>query len=240
MRVKITIYSFWILFFFIFLKLFRAMITNLSSNNSLLCTWIREIRDTDIQEDRARFRRNMERIGEIAAYEISKLLPYNEVPVQTPMGEASCVELEGQPVLATILRAGIPLHQGLLNYFDRADNAFVAAYRKHHRDGSFEIEQHYVTSPNLEGRALIIADPMLATGASLVLALENLTEEHEPSQIHIVTAIASTVGLEYVQRKFPQAHIWTGAIDEELTARGYIVPGLGDAGDLAYGSKKQG
>jgi uracil phosphoribosyltransferase len=216
------------------------MITNLSSTNSLLGIWVRELRDIAIQEDRLRFRKNMERIGEITAYEISKLLPYKEVPVQTPMGEANCPELEAQPVLATILRAGIPLHQGLLNFFDRADNAFIAAYRKHHRDGSFEIEQHYVTSPDLNGRPLIIADPMLATGSSLVLALETLTSEHTPSQIHVVTAISCTVGLEYVQRKFPQAHIWTGAIDDELTARGYIVPGLGDAGDLAYGSKRQG
>lgn len=215
------------------------MITNLSSNRSLLATWVREIRDTSVQEDRMRFRRNMERIGEIAAYEISKQLPYRDISVQTPMGEALCPELEAQPVLATILRAGIPLHQGLLNYFDRADNAFVAAYRKHHRDGSFEIEQHYMTSPSLDGRPLIIADPMLATGASLVLALETLTQDQAPSQIHIVTAISCTVGIEYVERKFPQAHIWTAAIDDELTARGYIVPGLGDAGDLAYGSKKQ-
>ncbi|OJW77269.1 MAG: uracil phosphoribosyltransferase [Bacteroidetes bacterium 46-16] len=216
------------------------MITNLSSSNSLLSTWVREIRDVSIQEDRLRFRRNMERIGEIAAYEISKLLPYKEISVQTPMGEANCAELEVQPILATILRAGIPLHQGLLNFFDRADNAFIAAYRKHHRDGSFEIEQHYITSPNLDNRPLIIADPMLATGSSLVLALETLTSEHKPSQVHVVTAISCTVGLEYVERKFPQAHIWTAAIDDELTARGYIVPGLGDAGDLAYGSKKQG
>jgi len=216
------------------------MITNLSSNNSLLATWMREIRDISIQEDRLRFRKNIERIGEVAAYEISKLLPYKKISVQTPMGEANCVELEAQPVLATILRAGIPLHQGLLNFFDRADNAFVAAYRKHHRDGSFEIEQHYATSPNLEGRPLIIADPMLATGSSLVLALETLTAEQKPSQLHIVTAISCTVGLDFVQRKFPDAHIWTGDIDDELTARGYIVPGLGDAGDLAYGSKRQG
>jgi len=238
--MNITINSPFVLLFIKFFKLFRGMITNLSSNHSLLATWVREIRDTSVQEDRMRFRRNMERIGEIAAYEISKLLPYKEVSVQTPMGEALCPELEAQPVLATILRAGIPLHQGLLNYFDRADNAFVAAYRKHHRDGSFEIEQHYMTSPNLDGRPLIIADPMLATGASLVLALETLTEDQNPSQIHIVTAISCTVGIEYVERKFPQAHIWTAAIDDELTARGYIVPGLGDAGDLAYGSKKQG
>jgi uracil phosphoribosyltransferase len=181
----------------------------------------------------------MERFGEICAYEISKILPYKEVVVQTPLGEANCVELEHQPVLATILRAGIPLHQGLLNYFDKADNAFVAAYRKHHRDGTFEIEQHYFTSPSVEARPLIIADPMLATGASLVLALQTLTEHENPSQIHIVCAIACTVGIEYVERRFPQAHIWCAAIDDELTARGFIVPGLGDAGDLAYGSKRQ-
>ncbi|HRO43533.1 MAG TPA: uracil phosphoribosyltransferase [Flavipsychrobacter sp.] len=215
------------------------MITNLSSNNSLLSEWVREIRDLSVQNDRMRFRRNMERFGEIAAYEISKQLPYKEVTVQTSLGEATCVELEHQPVLATILRAGIPLHHGLLNYFDKGDNSFIAAYRKHHRDGTFEIEQHYVTSPSMEGRPLIIADPMLATGASLVLALRTLTENETPSQIHIVCAIACTVGIEYLERRFPNAHLWCGAIDDELTARGYIVPGLGDAGDLAYGMKQQ-
>lgn len=215
------------------------MVTNLSSTHSLLCTWVREIRDVAVQNDRLRFRRNLERIGEVAAYEISTVLPYKEVTVQTPLGEASCVELEHQPVLATILRAGIPLHQGLLNYFDRADNAFIAAYRRHHRDGTFDIAQNYITSPPLEGRPLIIADPMLATGASLTLALQTLTEQEKPSQIHIVTAIACTVGIEYIERKFPEAYIWAATIDDELTARGYIVPGLGDAGDLAYGSKMQ-
>jgi uracil phosphoribosyltransferase len=186
-----------------------------------------------------RFRRNIERIGEIAAYEISKHLVYDEITVQTPMGEANCLQLSVQPVLATILRAGIPLHQGLLNYFDKADNAFIAAYRKHHRDGSFEIAQHYVTSPEVGGRPLIIADSMLATGASLVQALQTLVEAGKPSQIHIVSAIACTVGIELVQRKFPEAYIWAGAIDDELTAKSYIVPGLGDAGDLAYGTKTQ-
>ena len=215
------------------------MVTNLSSTNSALSEWVREIRDVAVQQDRMRFRRNMERIGEVCAYEISKLLPYKEVTVQTALGEATSVELADQPVLATILRAGIPLHQGLLNYFDKGDNAFVAAYRKHHRDGSFEIEQHYMTSPGIEGRPLIIADPMLATGASLVLALRTLTENETPSGIHVVCAIACTVGIEYVERKFPNAHIWCAAIDDELTARGYIVPGLGDAGDLAYGIKRQ-
>jgi uracil phosphoribosyltransferase len=215
------------------------MVTSLSATNTLLCEWVREIRDISIQTDRLRFRKNMERIGEVAAYEISKLLPYKQVQVQTPMGEATCAMLETQPVLATILRAGLPLHQGLLNYFDKADSAFVAAYRKHNRDGSFEIRQEYVTSPGMEGRALIIADPMLATGASLVLALEALTAYDKPAQIHVVAAIACTVGIDYVTRKFPGAHIWTGAIDDELTAKGYIVPGLGDAGDLAFGNKLQ-
>ncbi|MBS1772340.1 MAG: uracil phosphoribosyltransferase [Bacteroidetes bacterium] len=215
------------------------MITNLSKINSLLSEWIREIRDVDIQNDRMRFRRNMERIGEIAAYEISKELPYKLISVQTPMGQSECYELEFQPVLATILRAGVPLHQGLLNYFDKADNAFVAGYRKHHRDGSFEIEQHYFTCPDVSGSPLIIADPMLATGSSLILALETIIDMGAPSQIHIVCAIACEEGIELLQRKFPTAHIWAGAIDDELTARGYIVPGLGDAGDLAFGSKKQ-
>ncbi len=215
------------------------MIVELSNSNSILSTWVREIRDTSIQNDRMRFRRNMERIGEVAAYELSKHLIYVTATVPTPLGEAECYVLEQQPVVATILRAGIPLHQGILNYFDMADNAFVAGYRKHHRDGSFEIEQHYITSPELAGRPLIIADPMLASGSSLILALESLTDEQKPSQIHIVCAIACTVGIELVKRRFPEAYIWAGAIDDELTARGYIVPGLGDAGDLSYGHKKQ-
>jgi uracil phosphoribosyltransferase len=215
------------------------MIIDLGSANSILNNWIREIRDVNMHSDRMRFRRNMERIGEVAAYEISKLLSYAPVTVPTPMGESECRVLEQQPVLATILRAGIPLHQGLLNYFDMADNAFVAAYRKHHRDGSFEIEQHYMTSPDITGRPLIIADPMLATGSSLVLALETLTAEQKPSQIHIVSAIACTIGIELVKRRFPEAYIWAATVDDELTAKGYIVPGLGDAGDLSYGSKTQ-
>jgi len=192
-----------------------------------------------MQQDRMRFRRNMERIGEVAAYELSKYLPYNDCKVQTPMGEADCSELAHVPVLATLLRAGLPLHQGVMNYFDAADNAFVAGYRKHHRDGSFEIAQYYITSPDTEGRPLIVADPMLASGASLALALESLIENGKPSQVHIVTAIACTVGIEHIQRKFPETYIWAGAIDEELTARGYIVPGLGDAGDLSFGNKMQ-
>ena len=215
------------------------MIIDLSDKTSILTQWVCEIRDEGTQNDRMRFRRNMERIGEVAAYEISKHLSYKAITVTTPLGEAECDVLTIQPVIATILRAGIPLQQGLLNYFDHADAAFVAAYRKHNRDGSFEIEQQYYTSPEVADRPLIIADPMIATGASLVLALEALTEESKPTSIHIVTAIACTVGIEYIKRKFPNAYVWAGAIDDELTARGYIVPGLGDAGDLAYGSKMQ-
>ncbi len=215
------------------------MVHILSQSNSIVGEWIREIRDVNIQADRMRFRKNIERIGEIAAYEISKLLPYEKVTVQTPMGEAECMQLVQQPILATILRAGIPLHQGLLNYFDHADCAFVAGYRKHHRDGTFEIEQHYFTSPDLNGKTLIIADPMLATGASLELALRTVTETAQPADIHIVSVIACTTGIEYLKRKLPAVHIWAGVIDEELTAKGYIVPGLGDAGDLAFGSKTQ-
>lgn len=193
----------------------------------------------DQQNDRMRFRRNMERIGEIAAYEISKLLPSAEKEIQTPLGIANCRILAQQPVLATILRAGLPLHQGLLNYFDKADNAFVSAYRKHDNEGSFEISLEYVSSPDLEDRILIVSDPMLATGASLVKTIQYLRAEGEPGTIHIVVAIACTVGLEYVRREIPRAIIWCGDIDDELTAKGYIVPGLGDAGDLAYGTKVQ-
>ncbi len=215
------------------------MLVNLSSGNSLVGEWVGEIRSVDLQKDRMRFRRNLERIGEVAGYEISRQLPYTEREVQTPLGIATCSVLREQPVLATILRAGIPLHQGLLNYFDRADNAFVAAYRKHRRDGSFDISMEYVTCPPLEGRILIMADPMLATGASLVKTLQRLLEEGQPSQIHVVTVIACTEGIEHVRRNISGITFWAGAVDEELTAKGYIVPGLGDAGDLAFGSKKQ-
>lgn len=215
------------------------MIINLSKEHSLVSNWIAEIRDAEQQTDRMRFRRNLERLGEVAAYEISKKLPSVETEIQTPLGIANCNLLLQQPVLATILRAGLPLHQGLLNYFDKADNAFVSAYRKHDAEGSFEISLDYISSPDLEGRILILSDPMLATGASLVKSVQFLRDEGEPSSIHIVVAIACTVGLEYVRREIPTATIWCGDIDDELTAKGYIVPGLGDAGDLAYGIKMQ-
>lgn len=215
------------------------MVINLSEQYSLLNDWIAEMRDINVQSDRQRFRRNLERIGEVAAIEISRKLEYAMKEIQTPMGVANSKVLKDQPVLATILRAGLPLHQGLLNYFDKADNAFISAYRKHNRDGSFEISLQYMSSPDMENRVVIVSDPMLATGASLVKTIQHIREEGKPSQIHIVTAIACTVGIEYVQRQEPQAIIWCGAIDEELTAKGYIVPGLGDAGDLAFGSKIQ-
>jgi uracil phosphoribosyltransferase len=215
------------------------MVINLSTECSLVCDWISEIRDVQIQTDRMRFRRNLERIGEIAAYEISRKLVYEEKDVQTPLGIAPTKVLKDQPVLATILRAGLPLHQGLLNYFDKADNAFISAYRKHNMDGSFEISLDYISCPELENRVVIISDPMLATGSSLVKTIQYLREEGHPREIHVVVAIACTVGIEYVQRSEPNVKIWCGAIDEELTAKGYIVPGLGDAGDLAFGTKVQ-
>ena len=215
------------------------MVINLSAECSLICEWISELRDVQVQSDRMRFRRNLERIGEVAAYEISRQLTYVEKEVQTPLGISQCKVLKEQPVLATILRAGLPLHQGLLNYFDKADNAFISAYRKHNRDGSFEISLDYISCPELENRVVIISDPMLATGSSLVKTIQYLREEGHPREIHVVAAIACSVGIEYVQRSEPQVKIWCGVIDEELTAKGYIVPGLGDAGDLAFGTKVQ-
>jgi len=210
---------------------------DLSQHHSLIHPFIAELRDSDIQNDRLRFRKNLERLGMIFAYEISKTLAYQSKEVETPLGVADGHFLQQQPVLATIFRAGIPLHQGMLQFFDQADNAFVSAFRKQHKDGTFEINMEYISSPSIEGRPLILCDPMLATGQSMTTALEGLLEYGRPSHIHIVTVIASTDGLEHVERTFPKATIWTAAVDEELTARSYIVPGLGDAGDLAYGAK---
>jgi len=215
------------------------MVTDLGKSNSLANDWVKELRDINMQQDRLRFRRNMERIGEISAYEISKTLPYTTTTIQTPMGAATTNTIAAQPVLATILRAGLPLQQGLLNYFDKADCAFIGAYRKHGPGDSFEIAQEYITSPELAGRTLIVADPMLATGASMLLALQALMAYDKPARIHVVCAIASTAGIAVVEKQFPDVHIWTATIDEELTAKGYIVPGLGDAGDLSYGNKRQ-
>jgi uracil phosphoribosyltransferase len=198
------------------------MIVNLSQEHSLVSNWVSELRNVDIQGDRMRFRRNLERIGEIAAYEISKRMPYKVTEVPTPLGTHDSKILEQQPVLATILRAGLPMHNGMLNYFDRADNAFVSAYRKHHRDGSFEISLEYMSCPSLDNRIVIMKD------------------EGTPKEFHVVVAIACSVGIELIHRECGEdIHIWCGDIDDELTAKGYIVPGLGDAGDLAFGTKNQ-
>ena len=216
------------------------MIVNLSEQHSLVSNWVSELRDVNIQSDRMRFRRNLERIGEIAAYEISKELAWKTVEIPTPLGIHESKVLEDQPVLATILRAGVPLHHGMMNYFDKADHAFISAYRKHHRDGSFEINLQYMSSPSLEDRVVIISDPMLATGASLVKTIQYIKAEGNPKQIYIVAAIACTVGIEFVHREAgANIKIWCGDIDDELTAKGYIVPGLGDAGDLSFGVKVQ-
>ena len=215
------------------------MVINLSEQHSLVSNWVGELRSMEIQTDRMRFRRNLERIAEVAAYEISQELDWEETEIQTPLGIASCKKLKEQPVLATILRAGLPMHHGMLNYFDRADNAFISAYRKHRRDGTYDISLEYMSSPSVEGRIVIISDPMLATGSSLVKTIQFLKNDGLPAQIHVVVAIACTVGIEYVRLEAPEVKIWCGEIDDELTAKGYIVPGLGDAGDLAFGNKMQ-
>jgi uracil phosphoribosyltransferase len=215
------------------------MVINLSDQHSLISNWISDLRDIDVQNDRLRFRSNLQKVGEVAAYEISKQLDWVEKETVTPLGIVQCKVLTSQPVLATILRAGLPMHQGLLNYFDKADNAFISAYRKHNPDGTFDISLEYISCPEMENRVVIISDPMIATGASLVKAIQFIREEGNPSDIHVVCAIACTVGIEYILRAEPKATIWCGDIDDELTAKGYIVPGLGDAGDLAYGVKVQ-
>jgi uracil phosphoribosyltransferase len=216
------------------------MVIDLSKNNSLLNHWVAELRDVHVQNDRMRFRKNIERIGEVAAYELSKTLHFKKVDVTTPLGTATTSLLEEQPVLATILRAGLPLHQGMLNYFDKADNAFISAYRKHHPDGSFEISLEYLSCPDLNNRVLILCDPMLATGASLVETIQAIQKTYTPSQIHIVVTIASQKGIEHVEKELGAAiPIWCAAIDPTLNDKSYIVPGLGDAGDLSFGTKMQ-
>jgi len=181
----------------------------------------------------------MERIGEIAAFEISKGLELKEIEIQTPLDKIRVKEIAVQPVITTILRAGVPLFEGILNYFDQADCGFVAAYRKHDANDYFSIKQDYLTCPNIEGRPLIVGDPMLATGASLIEAIKDLLTNGNPSQLHIVAAIASRQGVETIEKAYPNVKIWVGAIDENLTSKGYITPGLGDAGDLSYGEKLQ-
>ncbi len=215
------------------------MVYNLGIENSLLNQYISELRDINIQKDRLRFRRNLERLGEIFAYEISKKMDYYEEEVISPLGVANINLLKSQPVLATIFRAGLPMHQGMLNYFDHADNAFISAYRKYEENEKFDIRIEYASSPDLKDRVLIISDVMLATGSSVVMAYNELLTYGTPAHTHIVSVVASTEGIEKLRKKLPakSVSIWVGAIDDELTAKSYIVPGLGDAGDLAYGSK---
>jgi uracil phosphoribosyltransferase len=216
------------------------MVHHLSEKHSLLSNWVAELRDVNVQNDRMRFRRNLERIGEVAAYEMSKHMTNKIVPTTTPLGIHQSKMLEEQPVLATILRAGLPLHQGMLNYFDKADNAFISAYRKHHDDGSFEISIEYLSCPDLNNRVVIVSDPMLATGASLVETIKAITKNQTPKELHIVVAIASKKGIETVEAALGKnIPIWCGDIDDTLNDHSYIIPGLGDAGDLAYGTKMQ-
>ncbi|MBD3749894.1 MAG: uracil phosphoribosyltransferase [Sphingobacteriales bacterium] len=213
------------------------MIFILNQTNSIANHFLAELRDADVQQDSMRFRRNMERIGEVFAYEISKKLAYEEFEVQTPLGLANINLIPKMPVLATILRAGLPLHQGLLNIFDKADSAFISAYRKTKKSGDFVIQMEYVSTPDLEGRTVIISDPMLATGRSMVLCCKELLANYKIKSLHIVAAIASQEGVEHVKANLPKANLWLGAVDEEMTTKAYIVPGLGDAGDLAFGEK---
>lgn len=214
------------------------MVHNLSNTNSIFSTFLGEIRDAKIQKDSMRFRKNMERISEILGYELSKSLEYTSKTVKTSLGEAHVNVLKDQPVLATILRAGLSMHQGLLNYFDKSESAFISAYRKHSTAEEFEIHVEYLASPQIDNRIVIISDPMLATGSSMVMVYKALLKQGIPSRIIIVAAIATPDALDFVKRHLPATtEIWVGAIDEELTAQSYIVPGLGDAGDLAYGEK---
>ena len=215
-------------------------VINLGENNTILNTFVSQIRDREIQKDSMRFRRNLERLGEIFAYEISKTLEYSEKPVTTPLGIANISTFDDKIVVATILRAGLPLHRGIINYFDDVQNAFVAAYRKYDKGEGFHINIEYASTPDLEGKTLIIADTMLATGSSLEIAYNKLCENGQPKHTHIVCPIASAYAVEYLQKNIDgeKATLWVAAIDEELTSKSYIVPGLGDAGDLAYGIKK--
>ncbi len=215
-------------------------VINLGEKNSILNKFVAQMRDKNVQKDSMRFRRNLERLGEIFAYEISQQMNASPKDVVTPLGIASIPTYDEQVVAATILRAGLPLHQGILNYFDDAQNAFVTAYRKYHKGEEFHIKIEYCSTPDLTGKTLILADTMLATGASLEVAFKRLCEEGEPYHTHLVCPIASAYAVEYLQKHILKDNVtlWVAAIDEELTSHSYIVPGLGDAGDLAFGVKK--
>ena len=214
-------------------------IINLGNQNSIFNHFISEIRNIEIQNDSMRFRRNLERIGEIFSYEISKRMKYSNTKVTTPLGISSENLISEKPVLATILRAGLPLHQGFLNYFDSSDNSFISAYRKHKKEGDFEIKIEYMSAPEITGKTIILCDPMLASGSSMILAIQSLLTKGKPKHIHIVSVIASSEGINYLKENIPTQNftLWIGSVDRELTSQSYIVPGLGDAGDLSYGKK---
>jgi uracil phosphoribosyltransferase len=216
-------------------------IHNLSETPSILNTFMSEIRDKIIQRDSMRFRRNIERIGEIIGYELSKSIHFEAHNIETPLGVSTTVLHKNNIVLCSILRAGVPLHNGLLNYFDAAENAFISAYRQHkHNPESFEIVIEYLACPSLEGKTLILADPMLATGQSMVATYEALKPFGTPKEVHLVSVIGAQKGVDFVADAFdPNTHLWIAAIDDTLNDKGYIIPGLGDAGDLAFGSKLQ-
>ena len=215
-------------------------IINFADTPSLVSQYMSELRDINVQKDMLRFRRNLERIGEIMAYEISKRLRYRKADVQTPLAMAGCDVLDEDVVLATIFRAGIPFHQGFLEYFDHAQNAFVSAYRKYREKQNFDVFIEYIASPKIEGKTLVIADPMLATGSSMELSYRALLTKGTPAHIHVASIIASQKAVDYVAQTFPadKTTLWVGAIDPNIDAHSYIVPGLGDAGDLAYGVKE--
>ena len=215
------------------------IIHHIGQNNSILNKFIAEIRDVSIQKDSLRFRRNIERIGEVLGYELSKFISYNNRSIITPLGIKNVHLPINKIVICSILRAGLPLHQGLLNYFDDSENAFISAYRHHpNQDNNFEIKVEYFAAPSLKGKTLLLADPMLATGQSLVAVYEAIKKQRVIDDIHIVAIIASTEGIDFIKSHFPEhTHLWIAAIDDELDSKGYIVPGLGDAGDLAFGSK---
>ncbi len=214
-------------------------IINFAETPSLVSRYMLELRDTGIQRDPLRFRANLHRIGQIMAYEISKRIDYETVEVTTPLGKSLCQTPSDKVVLATILRAGLPFHEGFLSYFDMAENAFVSAYRRYHEKGdTFDVVVEYLASPSIEGKTVIIADPMLATGASMELGYRALLRNGTPAHIHVASVIASRQSIEYVKNNFPDdTTIWAGAIDDTINAHSYIVPGLGDAGDLAFGEK---
>jgi uracil phosphoribosyltransferase len=213
------------------------MIFDLSKTNSIANTFVAQLRDEVTQKDSMRFRVNMERLGAFFAYEISKTLTYQSIETQTPLGIAQSKVLTKQPVLATILRAGLPMQNGFLNVFDQAECAFITAYRKTKKNGDFVIQMEHISAPDLTGKVIVLIDPMLATGLSMVLCAKELINRYEIEKLHIVSAIASTEGIKHVRANLPKASLWIGAIDEEMTSKSYIVPGLGDAGDLAFGSK---